>query len=243
MHFVLILTIVIFDCFIVTCLTGTFTISRICPAACIHRHICPYRYRIWTFLLWVHFALTFSLRFFHSCMASYLFVSLQPGLDENIFFLGATMSGVSFHKHADAWNGVVFGWKRWFMYPPTQTPPGGVWPGLNTMQWYNRIYPKLTRDTKPLECMQGPGDIVYLVGLLTPSSSSPPPPGSLCRIVFRPWFVVLETQIYSLFSRNHGTMEPSTLGTPSRSAFKRTPALFTWKISLTPVSSSIQLID
>ncbi|OQV13413.1 putative JmjC domain-containing protein 8 [Hypsibius exemplaris] len=90
------------------------------------------------------------------------YLKISPVLDENIFFLGASMSGVSFHKHADAWNGVVFGWKRWFIYPPTQTPPSGVWPGLNTMQWFSRIYPLLSEDTRPLECMQGPGDIVYL---------------------------------------------------------------------------------
>ncbi|XP_055349343.1 uncharacterized protein LOC129596172 [Paramacrobiotus metropolitanus] len=90
------------------------------------------------------------------------YFKISPVYDENIFFLGASMSGVSFHKHADAWNGVIFGWKRWFIYPPTQTPPSGVWPGLNTMEWYARIYPKLSGDLAPLECMQGPGDVVYL---------------------------------------------------------------------------------
>ncbi|GAU96572.1 hypothetical protein RvY_08000 [Ramazzottius varieornatus] len=90
------------------------------------------------------------------------YLAIHPVHDENIFFLGASMSGVSFHKHADAWNGVVFGWKRWFIYPPTHTPPGGVWPGLNTMEWFHRIYPELSKKEMPMECMQGPGDIVYL---------------------------------------------------------------------------------
>ena len=49
----------------------------------------------------------------------------QDGVDSSIFFLGGSGSGVSFHKHADAWNGVIFGRKRWFLYPPQKTPPGG----------------------------------------------------------------------------------------------------------------------
>lgn len=46
-------------------------------------------------------------------------------MDSSIFFLGGSASGVGFHKHADAWNGVIFGRKRWFLYPPQKTPPGG----------------------------------------------------------------------------------------------------------------------
>ena len=51
--------------------------------------------------------------------------SFQDGIDDSIFFLGASASGVSFHKHVDAWNGVIFGYKRWFLYPKEKTPPGG----------------------------------------------------------------------------------------------------------------------
>ena len=39
--------------------------------------------------------------------------------------MGGSRSGVSFHKHADAWNGVIYGRKRWFIYLVEQTPPGG----------------------------------------------------------------------------------------------------------------------
>lgn len=52
-------------------------------------------------------------------------LSFQDGVDSSIFFLGGSGSGVSFHKHADAWNGVIYGRKRWFLYPPQKTPPGG----------------------------------------------------------------------------------------------------------------------
>ncbi|XP_055353035.1 jmjC domain-containing protein 8-like, partial [Paramacrobiotus metropolitanus] len=86
---------------------------------------------------------------------------LQIPRDDRIplFYLGATFSGISFHRHSDAWNGVLFGWKRWFLYPPHQTPPGGVSPGFNMMPWYEEIYPKLPQHLRPYECMQGPGDI------------------------------------------------------------------------------------
>ena len=59
-------------------------------------------------------------------------VTLQDGIDDSIFFLGSSASGVSFHKHADAWNGVIYGRKRWFLYPVEKTPPGGMI--LNTVK-------------------------------------------------------------------------------------------------------------
>ena len=49
----------------------------------------------------------------------------QDTVNDSIFFLGASGSGVVFHKHSDTWNAVVFGRKRWFLYPMTNTPPGG----------------------------------------------------------------------------------------------------------------------
>ena len=46
----------------------------------------------------------------------------EPGASEDpLFFLGAAGSGVGFHRHGHAWNSVVFGRKRWFLYPPTFT--------------------------------------------------------------------------------------------------------------------------
>ncbi|KAH3876399.1 uncharacterized protein LOC127868474 isoform X3 [Dreissena polymorpha] len=101
---------------------------------------------------------------------SYLTETLRPpnyfeikdGVDDSIFFLGSSGSGVSFHKHADAWNGVVFGRKRWFLYPVEQTPPGGVYPGYTMREWIEHIYPTLTAVNRPIECIQEPGEILYL---------------------------------------------------------------------------------
>ncbi|XP_070559807.1 uncharacterized protein [Ptychodera flava] len=90
------------------------------------------------------------------------YFEVKDELDDSIFFLGASESGVSFHKHADAWNGVVFGRKRWFLYPPDKTPPGGVWPGYSSLDWFKNVYPLLDEDDKPLECVQEAGEILYI---------------------------------------------------------------------------------
>ncbi|XP_031570533.1 2-oxoglutarate and iron-dependent oxygenase JMJD4-like [Actinia tenebrosa] len=82
--------------------------------------------------------------------------------DSSIFFLGGSGSGVSFHKHADAWNGVVYGRKRWFLYPVEFTPPGGVWPSFSQREWFNKVYPTLRPKQMPQECVQEAGEIMYL---------------------------------------------------------------------------------
>ncbi|CAH3170165.1 unnamed protein product, partial [Porites lobata] len=87
---------------------------------------------------------------------------IKDGVDSSIFFLGGSGSGVSFHKHADAWNGVIFGRKRWFLYPPQKTPPGGVWPSFSQLDWINKVYPNPSPKDKPVECIQEEGDILYL---------------------------------------------------------------------------------
>ncbi|XP_062503097.1 uncharacterized protein LOC134180041 [Corticium candelabrum] len=85
----------------------------------------------------------------------------EEGTDR-FFLMGTSRSGARFHKHADAWNAVVLGRKRWFLYPPSKTPPGGVWPGYSQIDWLKNIYPTLEGDDKPLECVQEAGEILYL---------------------------------------------------------------------------------
>ncbi|KAK3585952.1 hypothetical protein CHS0354_038494 [Potamilus streckersoni] len=90
------------------------------------------------------------------------YFKIQDDVDDSIFFLGGSQSGVSFHKHADAWNGVIYGKKRWFLYSSQRTPPGGVYPGFTQIDWFKKVYPNLTDSERPLECIQEEGDILYL---------------------------------------------------------------------------------
>jgi ribosomal protein L16 Arg81 hydroxylase len=78
------------------------------------------------------------------------------------FLLGSSSSGTSFHNHAEAWTGAVFGRKRWFLYPVETTPAGGHWPGYGQLDWYNQLYSSLEGGRRPVECMQLPGDLMYL---------------------------------------------------------------------------------
>ena len=94
-------------------------------------------------------------------------ISLQPSDSTApiIFAIGKTGSGIGMHQHQDAWNQVLLGMKRWTIYPGD---PGGVPPaaGYNPTQphlkWLEKVYPSLDDSVKPLECMQMPGDIVYV---------------------------------------------------------------------------------
>ncbi|GFO40495.1 bifunctional arginine demethylase and lysyl-hydroxylase jmjd6 [Plakobranchus ocellatus] len=91
-----------------------------------------------------------------------VYFQINTTSDESIFFLGPSLSGVVFHKHSDTWNGVVYGYKRWFLYPNTRTPPGGVYHGYSLMNWVKHVYPNLPEEDKPMECIQAPGEILYL---------------------------------------------------------------------------------
>jgi hypothetical protein len=69
--------------------------------------------------------------------------------------------------HEAAWNGVVFGLKRWFLYPPTKSPPGGPTfgerkGGFSLPQWLSDVYPVLDAPNRPLECVQPKDSIMYL---------------------------------------------------------------------------------
>lgn len=39
----------------------------------------------------------------------------------------------------------------------------GVYPGFTQMEWYSKVYPSLTEDNAPMECVQEAGEILYLV--------------------------------------------------------------------------------
>eukprot|EP01052_Picozoa_sp_SAG31_P013827 SAG31_NODE_843_length_11551_cov_6.757772_3_plen_189_part_00 len=86
-------------------------------------------------------------------------------------YIGPELSGLWFHQHGDAWNGLVFGTKRWFLMPPsvaedrhassvlTKEPPLGL------RRWISEHLPTWSRSTgvtKPKECVQNSGDVMYV---------------------------------------------------------------------------------
>jgi len=70
------------------------------------------------------------------------------------FYIGPALSGAPGHFHRSAWNILIYGKKRWFLYPPTEA-------------FYSRqhIWPWWQQQPKPtgaMECLQYPGDLVFV---------------------------------------------------------------------------------
>ena len=86
------------------------------------------------------------------------------GLSESMTYaLGPTGSGINFHYHKDGWNEVLFGRKRWFLYPASVgCPPGGYNQFEAALSWYRDSYASLSAEQLPLECMQFPGEVLYV---------------------------------------------------------------------------------
>ena len=92
--------------------------------------------------------------------------------------------GLPFHSHGETWLGLVYGMKRWFLYPPGASQPISIERTHNPLrtvyQWFLEIYPQLqsldqppihgelpvhqsaNEGYRPLECVQMPGDIMYV---------------------------------------------------------------------------------
>eukprot|EP01119_Soliformovum_irregulare_P016416 TRINITY_DN4742_c0_g1_i1.p1 TRINITY_DN4742_c0_g1~~TRINITY_DN4742_c0_g1_i1.p1 ORF type:complete len:273 (+),score=57.36 TRINITY_DN4742_c0_g1_i1:3-821(+) len=73
--------------------------------------------------------------------------------------LGGSGSGVPFHTHGAVFAEVMYGQKRWFLYPPNQTPLFN--PNELTLKWLNEVYPQLNATHRPLECTLGVNEIIY----------------------------------------------------------------------------------
>lgn len=80
------------------------------------------------------------------------------GMNGIHFFLGAKGSGAPFHIHADALNAAVSGLKKWFVYTPART----IYSRKTIKRWAEEDYPELKEQERPLECIQKPGDVVYV---------------------------------------------------------------------------------
>ncbi len=74
------------------------------------------------------------------------------------FGVGPDGSGVPFHFHNDGFSEVLHGAKFWMLYP--HKPPR-FRENATSLSWLRHDYPKLRRRDRPLECLIGPGDLLY----------------------------------------------------------------------------------
>mmetsp|Transcript_75782 Transcript_75782/g.214244 ORF Transcript_75782/g.214244 Transcript_75782/m.214244 type:complete len:478 (+) Transcript_75782:63-1496(+) len=93
---------------------------------------------------------------------SWNYSAFTPTTAKPIFLVGGPGSGVGFHRHAAALQMTAHGWKRWFLYHPADNPPGGVHGGWPILDWLHRVYPALRGRWAPRECIQKPGDVIYV---------------------------------------------------------------------------------
>ncbi|XP_063950728.1 lysine-specific demethylase JMJ21 isoform X2 [Daucus carota subsp. sativus] len=90
--------------------------------------------------------------------------------------IGPERSGASWHVDpalTSAWNTLLYGRKRWALYPPGRVPLG-VTVHVNeddgdvsidtptSLQWWLDFYPLLADEEKPIECTQLPGETIYV---------------------------------------------------------------------------------
>ncbi|XP_077475899.1 jmjC domain-containing protein 8 [Stigmatopora argus] len=85
---------------------------------------------------------------------------LLPGTSRALSFgIAGPGTGVPFHWHGPGYSEVIYGRKRWFLYPPDREPH--FHPNVSTLAWLRDVYPNLPRHQAPLECTIGPGQVLY----------------------------------------------------------------------------------
>lgn len=80
------------------------------------------------------------------------------------FGVGWSGSGVSWHVHGAGYSEVLWGRKRWLLYPPSAGRdwlPPGFDPNASTASWVEQVLPRLPAQERPLDCVIGPGEVLY----------------------------------------------------------------------------------
>ncbi|EGC32612.1 hypothetical protein DICPUDRAFT_155396 [Dictyostelium purpureum] len=89
--------------------------------------------------------------------------------------IGPERSGASWHidpAGTSAWNSLISGKKRWLMYPPAFTPytvdledfEEKIYGSPPSLLWLLEVYPYLPPDYRPIECIQEPGETIFVPG-------------------------------------------------------------------------------
>uniref|UniRef100_A0A3Q2TVI6 Jumonji domain containing 8 n=1 Tax=Fundulus heteroclitus TaxID=8078 RepID=A0A3Q2TVI6_FUNHE len=75
------------------------------------------------------------------------------------FGIAGPGTGVPFHWHGPGYSEVIYGRKRWFLYPPGKEPH--FHPNRTTLSWLRETYPYLPEEEAPLECTIRPGEVLF----------------------------------------------------------------------------------
>ncbi|KAL4658268.1 jmjC domain-containing protein 8 [Arapaima gigas] len=75
------------------------------------------------------------------------------------FGIAGPGTGVPFHWHGPGYSEVIYGRKRWFLYPPDKEPH--FHPNRTTLSWVTDMLPTLPEEERPIECTIRPGEVLY----------------------------------------------------------------------------------
>ena len=77
--------------------------------------------------------------------------------------MGGAGGGIAFHQHAGSYDEIFVGAKRWSIFPPGQAPlRQGYSVYQSHLSWLRERHKLDARDPPPWECVQYPGDVVYI---------------------------------------------------------------------------------
>ena len=94
------------------------------------------------------------------------FTRSRPQREANaLFYHGVAGTGTFCHQHSSAYNAMLWGRKRWFLFPPSAhvgaaEPPFVQHAPTDMATWLNTTLPSL--PTKPAQCVQEPGELLWL---------------------------------------------------------------------------------
>ena len=90
-------------------------------------------------------------------------------LIKNIILDTGAGTGVPFHFHGPGFGEVIYGRKRWFLYPPNHQPK--FHPNRTTLHWLVEDYPRLLEYEMPYECTLEQGDVRKFIHVTSMHSS------------------------------------------------------------------------
>lgn len=94
-----------------------------------------------------------------------LMSALEPRpMDFRWLVVGPPRSGAGWHCDplgTSAWNALLFGQKRWAVYPP-DVPPPEVLDKRASLDWFLDVYPQLPPQSMPFEFLQNEGETVFV---------------------------------------------------------------------------------